>query len=111
MNSRRNHQYFFIIDKMGKRLDGKRYFIDKAIKILKSHGLMLIDQNHIVPIKSFNKLKEDYLKKREKETDDEKKKNIDNMYGIIIGSLHKDSYWDILPKSYKNIIQTPSIES
>ena len=93
---------------MSKRLNGKQYFFDKATKMLKSHGLMFIDRNRIVPIKSFNKFMSDYKKKLEKIGDDEnKKEDLNRTYSVFIGSLHKESYWDILPKSYKNIIKNP----
>ena len=102
---------------MTGRLSGKEYIMSKAKTILKSHGLMMITDNTIVPIKAFNKATEDFKKKSEKarrdaETKgDEAKSELETRlrelalaYKSFVESLHKNEYWNVLPKSYKNII-------
>ena len=102
---------------MTGRLSGKEYIMNKAKMILKNHGLMMITDNAIVPIKAFNKATEDFKKKSEKarkdaETKGEEAKDeldarlreIAMSYKSFVESLYKEEYWNVLPKSYKNII-------
>lgn len=94
---------------------GREYIADKASKILKANGLVMLNDNgipRIVKIKQYNKVIENYKNALKKLSStcanqaefqaaqiQENKKLVS-----ILHSFAKEEYWSLLPPSYKAIL-------